>query len=514
MSSRPGGFVVPVSRVVQDLDRAIRGPYTVKVGTPPSVKISRSQGEQRPMDTGSPPFRTPMSITWRLAAACARTTYDAIPSCTRAWTRLILLDSLGLMLSASRPIFPGVRKLSQFVRGEQDGGPCLVVGTELRTSATHAALMNGWLGYALDNESHHGPAVLHAAAVAIPAALAAAQEAGSEGDDFLAAVVLGIDVDVRVVLAIGPNDLYARGIHPTSIGGAFGAAAAAGLLLGLDARQMENAMGLAANQACGLLAWASDQTEESRPFNPGLAARNGVAAARLAALDFGAPQSIFDGEAKYNVFRAWSLDGRGSPEQLLEGFGERFAVDELIIKKHASCSFTHPAADGLLSIMEEEGICADDITGMVVRYPSSGAHMIDNNQLRSHRIQYVLPLVATRGRVQFEDVIFDRSSEREIQRLASDIQLVHDQELDQFYPERYTTVIEVSTRDRGNHSRRVEWARGCPENPMTRQEVLDKYRHTSTQRVDRDRSERIMALVEGLDRPGKLRELCAELSVP
>ena len=373
--------------------------------------------------------------------------------------------------------------------------------------------MNGWLGYALDNESHHGPAIVHAAAVVVPAALAIAQERGSSGAAFLTSVILGIDITARAALAIGPNDLYSRGFHPTSVGGAFGAAAAAGLLLGLDQHKMENAFGLAANQACGLLAWASDHSEESRPFNPGLASRNGVTAAKLAALEFGGPQGVFDPDSKYNVFRAWSLDGKGQPERLLEGFGERFAIDELIIKKHASCSFTHPAADGLLSIMEEDGVTAGEIERMVVRYPRSGAHMIDNNELRSHRIQYILPLAAVRGRVEFEDVIFDRSGEEGVQRLSRLVDFVHDDELDKLYPERYTTIIEVSTRDGSTHTRRVDWARGCPENPMSREEVLQKYRHVAAQRVDSERVGRIEQLVNQLDQADNIEGLAQALAV-
>lgn len=453
------------------------------------------------------------SLTSTLAARCAAFSYESIPQPTRDWAKLILLDTLGLMLSASRPVFPGVAKLSQFVSEEREDGPCLVVGTGLRTGAASAALMNGWLGYALDNESHHGPAVVHAAAVVVPAALAIAQERGSSGAEFLAAVVLGIDVHVRAALAIGPNDLYARGHHPTSVAGAFGAAAAAGLLLRLDADRMENAFGLAANQACGLLAWASDHSEESRPFNPALAARNGVTAGKLAALGFGGPRGIFDRSAKYNVYRAWSLDGKGEPERLQEGFGERFGSDELIIKKHASCSFTHPAVDGLLSIMQEEGVAPGDIARMAARYPRSGAHMIDNNELRSHRIQYVLPLAAVRGRVEFEDVIFDRSSESEIRRLAEVVEFVHDDELDPLYPERYTTVLTVETRDGRSLTRRVDWARGCPENPMSREEVLEKYRHVAGQRVDGERVERIAQLVFELDRADGVGSLAGSLAV-
>lgn len=161
----------------------------------------------------------------------------SIPQTTQAWAKPILLDTLGVMQSGSRPVFPGIRKLVEFVRAERDDGPCLVVGTDLHTSPVNAALVNGWLGYALDNESYHRPAVPHAAAACLPAALAVAQERECDGAAFLDAFILGIKVDVRAALDMGPNDLYARGIHPTSIAGAFGAAASASHLLGLDPQQ-------------------------------------------------------------------------------------------------------------------------------------------------------------------------------------------------------------------------------------------------------------------------------------
>ena len=177
--------------------------------------------------------------------------------------------ALGFALPVSRDHHTG-----QIRRAGCAGGPCRVIGTSLRTTPTNAALMNGYLGYALDVESHHGPAVAHAAAAVLPAALAIGELAQASGRQLLEALVLGIEEDCRVSLAVGPNDLYARGFHPTSVAGSFGAAAAAGHLLHLDAAGAACAFGLAASQAGGLLAWADDHTEESRPFNPAMAARN------------------------------------------------------------------------------------------------------------------------------------------------------------------------------------------------------------------------------------------------
>jgi 2-methylcitrate dehydratase PrpD len=317
-----------------------------------------------------------------------------------------------------------------------------------------------------------------------------------------------------VSFALGPNDLYQRTFHPTSVAGTFGAAVAAARLLGANSEQLERTLGLAATEANGLLAWASDESEESRPLNPGLAARNGVTAARLAMLGFGAPVGVFDPEAKYNVFRAWSLDGRGNPLQLVDGFGRTFAIMGLTIKQHACCAFLHPAVDGLLDIMRAERLAPRDISAMTIRFPRAGSPMIDDNPLRSHRAQYMLPVAAVRGHVSFDDVIHDRSSEEDVQRLSGATTFIQDEDLDHFYPERYATIIEIGTPPGTTFSRRIDWARGTPENPMTAEEIVAKFRTLAGQRLDQARVDQIVSLVSALDRSPTLTEVLRLLTVP
>lgn len=456
--------------------------------------------------------REARSLTGQFAQACASWDAGTLPDAVRARAKLVVLDTLGAMLSASRPVFPGTRRLERFVRA-QGAGPCPVVGTSLATTPVDAALMNGYLAYALDVESHHGPAIVHAAAAVLPAALSAAATYPVDGAAFLAAAALGIEVACRVALAIGPNDLYARGLHPTAIGGAFGAAVAVGKLLGLDADGLERALGLAATEACGLLAWATDDSEESRPLNPGLAARNGVTAARLAATGFGAPRGVFDPRGKYTVYGAWSLDGAGRPERLLGGFGEHFAVMDLIFKRHACCAFLHPALDALLEIRAEDGLGGDDVAAIEIRFPRSGAPMIDGNPLRSHRAQYILPLAATRGVVDFADVIVDRSGEPAIRRLAAATTFVHDDELDPLYPERYVTRLSVTDRAGVVYARRVDWARGTPENPMSDGELVAKFRRLAADRVAPDVADELARVLLDLDRQAGMERLFALLRV-
>lgn len=449
-------------------------------------------------------------VTAQFVDAVLHTAANGLPAPTRTWTKLIALDTLGAMLAASDPAWPGTRRLLEWVAAECADGPCAVVGTPVRTAPSLAALANGYLGYALDIESHHGPAVMHAAAAVLPAALATAQSVGADGAEVVTALALGIEVACRVSLAIGPNDLYARGFHPSAVAGAFGAATAGALLLRLDREAFANALGLAATQAGGLLAWASDHSEESRPFNPGIAARNGTTAARLAAVGFGAPQAIFDGTAKYNVFRAWSLDGAGSPERLTAAFAAPFAIEGVSIKRYACCAFLHPALDALTEIVAG-GVGATEMVRLTMRFPRSGTPIIDGNPLRSHRAQYILPVAAVRGAVRFADVLADRSDEPEIRRLIAITELIPDDDLDRFYPERYTTELEVVTDDGARHSRRVEWPRGSPQNPMTGEEIVAKFLDLTEARLGRRTAEEVTEVALGLDEEGALERLMGRL---
>src|SRR5690606_10248102 len=131
--------------------------------------------------------------------------------------------------------------------------------------------------------------ILHPIAVMVPAALAVGEAEGRSGADFLAAVALGCEITFRASMAMNPRALYARGFHPSAIAGSFGAAAAAAFLMRLSPEQTVRTLGLAALQTSGLMAWQDDPREDARPFQMGLAARNGVMAALLARGGFGAP---------------------------------------------------------------------------------------------------------------------------------------------------------------------------------------------------------------------------------
>jgi 2-methylcitrate dehydratase PrpD len=336
--------------------------------------------------------------------------------------------------------------------------------------------------------------------------LAIAEREGRSGADLLTALVLGIDIGCRVSNAIGPTAMYDRGQHPTAIAGCFASSTAAGYLLRLDPPAMQRAWGLAGTQASGLLAWENDDTENSRPFNPGIAARNGTTAALLASLGFGGPPDIFDG--KFNVLDAFGVTpNRG---ELVDDLGERFLINELAIKRYASCAFTHPGLDGLDEIMAAHQLTAGDIEAIRLRFPRSGVKLIDNNHLRSHNAQYVLPIYALEGKVGIDDILYDRRGEPAIAAMTAKVQVFADDDLDPEFPDHYTSIVEVDSRDR-TYTRRVTYAKGCPENPLSPAAVESKFRWLAGSVTDHARVDQIMETVANIRTAGTVDDLIALL---
>jgi 2-methylcitrate dehydratase PrpD len=447
-----------------------------------------------------------VGVTDRFAEFIEGFSFDRLPAAVVAHTKAVIYDGAGALLAATSPRYDIGEVLERVVR-ETGGRPeSQVFGSALRTNCVTAALVNGTLGYYCDIESHHAGAIMHAIAVVGPAAYAVGEKLSSRGKDVIAAVVLGIDVACRISSALGAPALYARGFHPTCVAGTFGAMAAAAHLFGLRGRTLRHAFGLAGTEASGLLAWCSDPSEHSRPFNMGLASRHGVFAAQLAACGFGGPPAIFEG--KYPL--AGAFTGEWHENELFDGLGERFRIMELYFKLYACCAFIHPALDGLFDVFDSEGIEADAIERMTLRFPKSGYKIIDRNDLRSHCAQYVLALAAYRRAVDFYDILHDQRCDPRIRSLSERVDVIGDDDLDRSYPELYRSILTVRTSGGATYERDVAHPKGSPENPVGECVLRRKFDMLTGDVLPSARAAEIgqaIARLESLDNAGVLPRL-------
>src|SRR5262245_55472241 len=174
------------------------------------------------------------ATTRELAEFVTGISYDKLPAEVRERVKAFTLDLTGIALRARHEAESTEPMVSAAARLGLAGGACTVIGDAAGYTPPGAAMLNGTLAHSLDFDDTHAPASLHPSAPIAPAAFAAAEMAGANGRDLIAAIVAGYEVQIRLSLALDPAKHYDQGFHPTATCGAFGAAAAAGRLLQLD----------------------------------------------------------------------------------------------------------------------------------------------------------------------------------------------------------------------------------------------------------------------------------------
>lgn len=272
-------------------------------------------------------------VTGQLASFAVRThALDPAGDAYRVGRRTIA-TAVGLGVGNSHT--ETVERALAVVRSLGTAASCSLLGRSERVSATWAAFING-IAIHLDDSGNVDPATLvpHGAPV-VAAALAVGEFAGATGRGVLEAVIVGLEVTIRVSLCLGPGH-FERGWEPTGTAGHFGAAAAAGRLLKLDPSQMASALGIAATQAAGLRVASGTMTG---PFHRGKAAANGVEACLLARRGFTGPATGIEGR------RGFAQAASPNPDYsaALAGLCERWYVEHSTAKTYASGTTAHPA---------------------------------------------------------------------------------------------------------------------------------------------------------------------------
>ena len=239
------------------------------------------------------PHEQAVGPTAALAEFVANLRYDGVPEDVRRVLREAVVDAVGCGLFGLTT--PAGRIVQEFAL--EQGGPddaTLWAAGGVRVSSANAALALGTIIHAFDFDDHHR-AKIHPGAAVLPAVLALGEPRDIDGETCLAALAAGYEVMARVSLAANPSSSRMRGWHLTGTCGTFGAAAAASVILGLDAPTTASALGLAGTQSAGLWAFNADGAMSKR-LHPGRSAQSGIMAALLAQKGFQGPRQILEAD--------------------------------------------------------------------------------------------------------------------------------------------------------------------------------------------------------------------------
>ncbi len=301
-------------------------------------------------------------------------------------------------------------------------------------------------------------------------------------------------------MALDPAAHYRRGFHPTGTCGAFGAAAAAGLVLGHDAATIANALGIAGTQASGSMEFLADGAWTKR-LNPGWAATAGLHAAALAGAGFRGPAAVFEG--RDGVLHAYS-DGASTGPLVATGEWEMLRT---AIKPHACCRYMQGPIDATLALRAEHAIAADAVERVEVGMLAAGAPIVCEPREQKRRprsvvdAQFSLPfgvaVALVRGAAAPDDFAPAVFGDATVHRVMDRVVGVPDAELDAAFPRSWPCWVRITLRGGRTLERRVTHPHGDPEAFLGRAELEAKFRALAGRVLDAPALGRLLAAIDG-----------------
>ena len=452
---------------------------------------------------------TPVQRLSQFAVSCRD---DGLPDDVAADVGGRILDVLGNCLAgraeSNSPAEPDQAVLRTVANwgGAPEAG---VIASHERLPAPNAALVNGTLAHALDFDDTHLPSVLHPSASIVPAALAVGEAQGAQAADIAAAVAAGVEICNRLGMAsyipeIRNSVFFEKGFHATSICGTIGAAASAALLYGLDSDGVASAMGIAVSMGSGVIE-ANRTGGTVKRIHCGWAAHAGVTAAALAREGVTGPPTVLEG--RFGFFAAF-LDGKYDAAALLDGLRQRWELTRTVYKPYPSNHFTHPAIDCALAL-REAGLDPADIERIDLGVAAPTLRTI--GEPREDKIRPQSPyhgkfsgpftvataLLGGGGLGVYLDDFTDSAFTQDKLDLAAKVYTFADDRATEIFPNAFAAVLRVTTKGGTVLEHRVDSSRGGPEHPLSREDLLTKFRLNASRALA---DEQVSDLVEAVTR--------------
>jgi 2-methylcitrate dehydratase PrpD len=451
------------------------------------------------------------SVTRTLAGFAANVQYGALEKTLVLHFKKLLLDAVGCGLHGASQSC--ARIVNEYIREQRGKKEATLWRQRFQGPSANVALGLGVMIHSFDFDDYHN-AKIHPGAPVIPAAVAIGESIGASGKAVIAAMVAGYETMIRVSLATGPNASRLKGWHLTGTTGTFGAAAAAGNLLGLNADEMASALGMAGTQSAGLWAFTVDGAMSKR-FHPGRAAQSGVMAALLARKGFKGPTQILEA-ADGGFCRATS--DQVDLSLITEGLGTKFLCRDVNIKPYACCASAHSAIDAVFELRKKQRFSPSAVERIRVK-TAEGVKLQCGFEYRAMgtvqaqmSLQYIVAVSLLDGEALLGQFSETRIADPEVMDLARRVEIVTNPEMDSLYPGRYANKVELFLKDGQRFEARVDFARGSAEFPMGFSEIAEKFRSLAGPVMEADRVNVLIETVERLELLDNVRELTRMLA--
>jgi 2-methylcitrate dehydratase PrpD len=426
-------------------------------------------------------------------------------------TKYLTLDFIGLaargsILESSQPVIQFIEKFGG------KGDVSVFARKDLKPLPQYAALANGTFSHSLELDDVTNEASLHPAVAIFPAAFAVGENMKVSGIQFLESVIYGYEVMVRLGKALNPSHIYSRGFHPTGVCGIFGAAAAASRIMNLTEEQMTNAFGIVGSQAAASMEFLETGAWTKR-LHPGWAAHSGIIAAELAKNGFLGPSTIIEGGKGFAHGYSYDAD--------LSQIGNEFSYEDnailrTSIKPHACCRYKQGPLDLILKIVKDHELKPEEIHKVHVYLVKTALPIISEpadkkkNPRSSVDAQFSMPFGAAVA-ILYRKALLEEYKQQvvdspTVKEMMNKVVCHHDPELDREFPKKWPARVVIESV-KGTFSETIDYPKGDPENPLSWDELIEKFVYVTKPVYTEEQQQSIIHAVQNLEQCQNILEL-------
>ena len=440
-----------------------------------------------------------MSITEQLSEYILSTSYADIPDEVKRYAKLCLFDWLGVTLGAlNEEIAPILIGCVEEMGGKSQA---TIIGKGIKTNVLFAALVNGSISHALDYDDTIAGSFIHPSVCLAPAVMAVGEHLKISGKELITAFSIGFEIASRLGAAAGVSH-YKHGWHATSTMGRFGAVAGTAKLLNLKLAEIINAFGVAGTQISGLREVFGTMC---KPFNAGKAAMDGVLSVYLAKRGFDSSKRIFEG--KYGIGRVFAP--KADANKLLDGLGTEYQITGVAFKRYASALATHSTIEAIKEIKEKEHLTAQDVLKIDIELGKLPLSVIDNKEPKrvleaKFSIYHCAALAFIKGSAGHHMFTKEKLNDPELADFRKKVKTELNPDFSKF-----ETKVRITTTDGSHFERYIPKPKGSPENPMTFEEMKDKFKGLVYPVLSEEKARQIFYKIQDLEELVDISELIA-----
>ncbi len=445
------------------------------------------------------------SISRVMAEFAAGLQLDSVPAEAIKEAKRLLLDSVGCALGSLAN--EDMKIALEYTKALGGTPEATVIGSGLRTNAVNAALMNSLLVRARDyNDIYWKQDPSHPSDI-IPAGLATAEKTGKGGREVLIAILIGHELEMRWCLAAEPGIREVGWHHATLT--QFVSPLVAGRMLDLTVDQMVNAVGISGSSHCTFGGVVAGHLTNMKNTADPMAAQAGVIAAELASRGYTGPELIIEGrEGIFDTIRNVKWNG----DVLTDGLGDKFLITDISYKAFPTEYLTHSPITATIHLCEEHDIKPDQVKHVLVKTLKRGAEILSDpdkyrpttKETADHSLPYCIAVAIIDRSVLPTAFTDERLKDERIWALLPKIKVVAEPEFEKLFPKVQPAEVEITTRDGQTFTRRVDYAKGDPKDPMTDDELIAKFRAQAEGVISAEAQDRIIDMTWALEEVGDI----------